>query len=226
MRRQSIPELLDSDAGMPAEIAASLEDLRWFNRHFGGLSTTASLLLRVAKRLGFPPVLSYLDVAGASADGIAHAAPHLRAHGTDLRVIVMDRSRMHLADDGARQSAIRICGDALALPFAEASFDVVGSSLFLHHLEPQEVVRFYGDALRVCRYAVIANDLVRSRWHHGLALAGRPFYRSRLTRHDAPVSVLRAYTVHEMYSLLKQSQASSIEMSRHYLFRFGAVVWK
>ena len=44
MKRAMVPELLDSDAGTPEEIKASITDLRMFNRRFGGIRTTRSLL--------------------------------------------------------------------------------------------------------------------------------------------------------------------------------------
>jgi hypothetical protein len=226
MRRQLIPELLDSDSGTPDEIAGSLRDLRWVNRYFGGLSTTASLLQKIAHELNYPHVLSYLDVAGASADGPARCAHVLRSSGTELRTTVLDRSPTHFGFNGIPNAFTNVCGDALALPFASGSFDVVGTSLFLHHLEPEEVISFLRNALDVCRSAVVINDLERNWLHYSLAMAGRPLYRSRITRHDAPASVLRAYTKAEMRSLLTQTPAARIEISRHYLFRIGAVIWK
>ena len=53
-----------------------------------------------------------------------------------------------------------VAGDALALPFRDASFDLLSSTLFAHHLSPQELVQFVDEALRVCRVAVLINDLV------------------------------------------------------------------
>ena len=54
------------------------------------------------------------------------------------------------------------------------------------------------EGLRVCRVAVLINDLVRDGLHLSLVYAGLPLYRSRLTRHDAPASVRQAYTPAEM----------------------------
>jgi ubiquinone/menaquinone biosynthesis C-methylase UbiE len=225
MQRITTPELLDTDAGTPSEVASSLADLRWFNRYFGGLSTTYNLLHRVVRALRFPASLSYLDVAGASADGASFAAERLHRVRTELHITVLDRSPVHLSS-GRPGTAALVCGDALALPFADRSVDVVGSSLFLHHLDPQELSAFIREALRVARSAVIVNDLSRSRLHYAFAVAGRPLYRSRLTRHDAPVSVQRAYTPAEMHVLLQQIPCARIEITRHYFFRLGVILWK
>jgi hypothetical protein len=119
-----------------------------------------------------------------------------------------------------------VVGDALALPFSDASFDLVSCSLFAHHLEPAELPRFVREGLRVCRLALLINDLIRHPLHLLLVYAGLPLYRSRLTRHDAVASVRRAYTVDEMRALLAGAAASHLEFSRHYLFRMGVLVWK
>ena len=120
----------------------------------------------------------------------------------------------------------RVAGDALRLPFASASFDMVGCNLFVHHLEPGDVVRFLNEALRVARFAVIASDLRRNLFHWAVAYAGRVTYRSRLTRNDAPASVRRAYTPAEISALAAKTAAASFEISPYYFQRFGLALWK
>jgi len=220
MKRTITPELLDTDSGSPAEITGSLADLRMFNRWFGGISTTTYLLRRIARRAGTKE-LSLLDVASASGDVPAQVARRLAREGVSVEFLVLDRSPSHL--NGTRRA---VSGDALALPFRDGSFDVVSSGLFVHHLEPGELVRFVNDSLRVARVAAVVNDLRRSPAHLALAYAGFPLYRSRLTRHDAPASVRRAYTREELCDLLQATSAASVEMSNHYLCRMGAVAWK
>ncbi len=233
MKRTVTPELLDSDAGTPEEVAASLEDLRWLNRYFGGLRTTTQLLARVADKTGASK-LKYLDVASATGDGAMAAQNYLAKRGIQLETTLLDRAVSHLSlardtGSGARSlplTAAAVSGDALQLPFADSSFDVVGSSLFTHHLEPVDVVRFVAEALRVARVAVVINDLRRG-WLHWLAArAGGLIYNSRITRADAPASVRRAYTQKEMLAMARKTGAADIEVSSHYFYRIGLVVWK
>jgi hypothetical protein len=103
---------------------------------------------------------------------------------------------------------------------------VVGSSLFVHHLEPEELHRFAREALRVARHAFVINDLVRHPLHLALALAGRPIYRSRITRHDAPASVRRAYTIDEVRRILQDTGAAQVSVQTFYLYRMGVIAWK
>jgi ubiquinone/menaquinone biosynthesis C-methylase UbiE len=219
MKRAVTPELLDTDSGSPAEIADSLADLRMVNRWFGGASTMCDLVRKIARSTG-KKQLSLLDVGGASGDISAWVAGTLARQGIRVDVVILDRSAAHL--NGTRRA---VAGEALDLPFADDSFDLVGSSLLVHHLEPGEVVRFLNESLRVARIAALINDLRRSPAHLALTYAGFALYRSRLTRHDAPASVRRAYTVKEMRKLLQSTRAAGIEIRKHYLCRMGVIVW-
>jgi len=221
MKRCTIPELLDSDAGTPSEIAASLSDLNGINRRFGGIATTQSLVEHVARELGAKS-LSLLEVAAGAGAVPEAVAAAMAERGIRMEVTLLDRAASHLTNGNPRT----VAGDALALPFSDNSFDLVSCSLFVHHLAPDGVVRFLNEGLRVCRTAVLINDLIRHTAHLGLVYAGMPLYRSRLTRHDAPASVRQAYTVNEMEQMLRQSKAARVEITRHFLFRMGVVAWK
>ncbi len=225
MLRFPSTELLDSDAGTPEEIAASLRDLRRINRWFGGISTMAWLLRRVAQATGARK-LAFLDVAGGSGDIAQELQVNLQYFGVRLGSVVLDRSWSHLQHQPGTGPVRRVVGDAASLPFADNSFDVVGSSLFAHHLAPEAVVGFVNEGLRVASRAVLINDLRRSRLHLALVYAGMPLYRSRLTRNDGPASVRQAYTMGELAGLLRRTSAARFEIHSHYLCRMGAIVWK
>jgi SAM-dependent methyltransferase len=181
----------------------------------------SSVLQRVAQQRGLKE-LSWVDVAGSEGFVAMQTRKALARRGTIVHPVVLDRAPTHM--DGQLPA---VCGDALALPFADDSFDVVGCSLFAHHLEPDELVRFAREGLRVARHAFLIHDLVRHPAHLALSYLGFPLYRSRLTRHDAPASVRRAYTAEEIQDILGRVESrASIEVYRFYLFRMGVIVWK
>jgi len=226
VRRTVIPELLDSDAGTPGEIQASLADLRLINRWFGGTSTTAALVQRVIREVS-DRKLSLLDVGAGSGDIPIAVARQLQQRGIELEVTLLDRAVTHLPAAAGNASGLRMAiGDAFALPFRDCSFDLVACALFIHHLDPDEAVRFLNEALRVARVAVLINDLRRSRVHLVAVYAGWLLYRSRLTRHDGPASVRRAYTRVELAHVLRRTGAAKVKIFNHYLFRMGAIAWK
>jgi hypothetical protein len=58
-----------------------------------------------------------------------------------------------------------------------------------------------------------------------LVYAGFPLMRSYVSRVDGVASVRRAYVPEEVKQILS-SHNRKIEISRHYLFRMGVIVWK
>jgi len=220
MKRVPTAELLDTDDGTPEEIAGSLADLRMINRRFGGRETTRRMVEKVALGTNRNS-LSLLEVAAGSGDVPRGTRDMLGARGIRLEITLLDRIASHVGKGGRS-----IGGDALALPFGDGSFDLVGCGLFAHHLSPEQVIGFVDEGLRVCRCAVLINDLVRHPLHLAMVYAATPLYRSRLTRHDAPASVRQAYTLEEMRDILRQTSAARVEIERYYLFRMGVIAWK
>ena len=222
MQRITTQELLDSDDCPPLEAAASLRDLSRINRWFGGVATTRKLIERVARATGRKH-FSVLEVAAGFGEVPKAAAQQLARKGITLDVTHLDRVPSHLLP-GNRA----VVADALALPFADASFDLISSSLFAHHLEPAELSRFAAEALRVSRHAVLINDLIRHPLHLALVYAGFPLMRSYVSRFDGVASVRRAYVPDEMRLILSNGDgvAGRIEISHHYLFRMGVIAWK
>jgi SAM-dependent methyltransferase len=221
MKREVIAELLDDDLGTPKEIADSLADLRHINNWFGGTATTARLLRRVARETDRTE-LSLLEIGAGLGDVPLAARRALARDGIDLRVTLLDRLWSHLPGNGTPA----VSGDAMRLPFCDDAFDVVSCSLFAHHFEPDTLPLLVKEAMRVAKRAVLINDLIRGRLHIALVYLGLPLFASRITWHDAPASVRRAYTIDEMKSLLAGVPAKRVELSRHFLYRVGVLLWK
>lgn len=221
MERVDSEEILDSDQCPAPDRDTSLRDLCRINRWFGGVATTRSMIARVASVSG-QRHFSVLEVASGFGEVPRAAASQLAKNGITLDITDLDRMGSHL-----RRGHRALAADALALPFRDASFDLVSCSLFAHHLSPDDLSRFAEEAARVSRYAVLINDLIRHPLHLALVYAGFPLMRSYVSRVDGVASVRRAYTPDEVRQILKgMESANNIEISTHYLFRMGVIVWK
>jgi SAM-dependent methyltransferase len=92
-----------------------------------------------------------------------------------------------------------VCGDALHLPFADNSVDVVMCSQVLHHFNDREALTLLREMNRVARCRVIVSDLRRS-WFSaaGLWLVSFPLRFHAVSRHDGVVSVMRGFKTGEL----------------------------
>lgn len=222
MKRRPTLELLDTDSGTAKEVEGSLRDLQSFNQRLGGVSTTRDLIQAVARRTGRTH-FSLLEIAAGTGFVPTQAGRDLSNEGLKVDITLLDRARTHLPRNG---SVHKVAADALSIPFSNSAFDLVSCTLFLHHLSPDDVLKFARESLRVSRLAVLVNDLVRHPLHLALAYAGVPIYRSRITRNDAPASVKQAYTSEEMTGFFRSAGAATVETQKHFLFRMGVIAWK
>ena len=221
MQRIDSEEILESDQCPAPERDTSLRDLCRMNRWFGGVGTTRTLIERVSSFTGRQH-FSVLEVAAGFGEVPRAAASQLAKKRISLEITDLDRMGSHL-----RRGHRAVIADALALPFTDNSFDLVACSLFAHHLPPRDLARFGEEASRVARIAVLINDLIRHPLHLALVYAGFPLMRSYVSRVDGVASVRRAYTPDEVHQILRRTQAAErIEISTHYLFRMGVIVWK
>jgi len=160
-----------------------------------------------------------LDIGAGSTD-IVDALPHLQAIALDFKID-------HLLYDRAHSRAKRVVGDARALPFRANAVDVVTSSHFFHHFSPDENAAILTESLRVSKIGVAVNDTRRHylpylfvRLIAALHLVGR------ITRSDAPGSVLRGYTIAEARAIADRVPAAKRNVVKFMPFRFGILLWK
>ena len=87
-----------------------------------------------------------------------------------------------------------------------ADYDVIGSSLFLHHLTNVDAVRVLKQMAIATRHSVFINDLVRNRRGYLLArFVSRVLTRSPIVHSDGPDSVAGAFTTKELREMADQA---------------------
>jgi SAM-dependent methyltransferase len=228
VRRREAEELLDRAGHDPAELSANLRDIRTVNRLAGGVATVLHHLPGLLSVIPRGRPVEILDLATGCGDIPLSLVTWANRQGRQLHLTVSDRSPEILAE--ARRTladvpevTFTVC-DARAVPMPERSFDVVLCSLSLHHFAPGEAVQVLREMDRLSRTGFILNDIRRCLTGYVAAWgASRIATRNRLTRHDMPLSILRAYTPDELRALLSQAGIPDATVTTHPLFRMAAV---
>ena len=111
-------------------------------------------------------------------------------------------------------------GDALLPPIRPGSVDVALCSLVLHHLTEEAVVALLGRLAELARLGFVVSDFRRGRlaWA-AVWLVTHAVSRNRMTRHDGPLSVRRAYTPGELKHLAARAQLPDLCWHRAPAFR-------
>lgn len=188
--RVSESEILD---GVPAAAAiTNMRDLARINRYFGGNSLLKKGIQSLARDTRDLRVLDVAAGTGFTARWLERALPGCRVTATDLR-----------ADLLSLGVGPGVAADAVSLPFRDGAFDIVVSTLFLHHLDERQLVAAITEMLRVSRRGVVAIDLMRHPIaFHFLHWSNPLFHWHWITRVDGSRSVQAAFQRGELQGLL------------------------
>ena len=111
-------------------------------------------------------------------------------------------------------------GDALRLPFADDSIDIVMCSQVLHHFREDDARRLIAEMNRVARTRVVISDLRRSLIAAGgLWLASFLLNFHSVSRHDGVVSIMRGFLPDELAQLVKSVTSREEVVRRRPAFR-------
>ena len=207
---RDVPELLDEPGrATPQDLAGTLRDIRRAN--IFGLGTWVVLRHLNSLLRDYDPrdTVRILDLATGSGDIPEEVCRWARRRGWHVEIVLTDISeeivrvaRKRIERAGFGESVSFVACDATSVPFADRSFDVTICSLAFHHLGPDQAVTALREMKRVSRVGYIVNDIYRSQgaWYVAWLLT-RLTTGNRLTRHDGPASVLRAFTPRELFAI-------------------------
>ena len=192
-------EFFDDPALDPALALRSLEDIERCNRLFGGTSAVLAELrplLAAARRRRAS--LTLLDVGTGAGDIPLRVRREGERCGVDIATIGLEVSVV-LAKACRPRVREAIAGDALALPFADHSVDIVICAQVLHHFDERKARTLLAELHRVARVRVIVSELRRT-WAAagGVWLASWALGFHSVSRHDGVVSVLRGFRAREL----------------------------
>lgn len=203
--RRRDAEILDDPDADPALALRSLRDVALANAFFGGKRAVVREVGVTIASLPRGSRCSLLDV-GTGIGDIPRAAQRQGARrGIAVETIGLELS-VAIAQASAARCTHAVAADALALPFASGSIDIVTCSQVLHHFDGAPAAQLLRECTRVARLAVIIGDLRRSwiaiagLWAGSYLLGFHP-----VSRHDGIVSIRRGYTLDELQALVQSS---------------------
>jgi SAM-dependent methyltransferase len=227
-RRSGEPELLDIEQADPGAIEACLRDLEWINRWTAAYRVTLRWLAQLCRETRPARPLTILDVGCGRGDMLRRIWAWGRKQGLELRLIGVDRNPRATAAAAAatpHEAPIRyLTADVFALPH-DPPIDVVLSALFAHHLDDARLVRFLRWMEARARLGWLINDLHRHPLPYVVARGGAPLLRMHaFVRHDAPLSVARAFDRRDWFRLLQAADLAPPATTIRWRFPFRFAV--
>jgi 2-polyprenyl-3-methyl-5-hydroxy-6-metoxy-1,4-benzoquinol methylase len=216
----------DLDPDQHRNALRGLQRINWVSGSAGIL--WPSIYQLAAQANGEP--LRVLDVACGAGDlsialfrRAARAGFSLRLEATDISSRALEHAQKRAEAAGARVHFFQL--DALAGDFP-SDYDVVFSSLFLHHLNEEQAVNLLQRMARSARRMILINDLARS-WLGWTAacLVTRLLTTSDVVQTDGPLSVEGAFTPEEALALAHRAGLRGASVVRRWPFRF-LLTWR
>jgi SAM-dependent methyltransferase len=209
-----LPEWMDEPCSYE-DFRACLIDLGQVNRLTLSYRPTLAFLDRIASAKP-GKALSILDVGSGGGDMLRCVERWAKRRGIRVELTGIDLNPY--AARAARElspakSAIQWkTGDAFA--FTEP-VDVVLSSLFTHHLEEPEIVRFLAWSEAVAGRGWFVNDLCREATPYKLfGLVARVMRWHRFVQHDGPVSFRRSFREDDWERMLLAAGVAGARVAR------------
>ncbi len=216
-------EFIDTGDYTPEEYDCCLKELRLINRYAGDIWALNNSLLKEIKQQNLRE-FSVLDVGAGSGEFLRVMADFARKEKREAKLFGVElnelsaNSMRHESSAYSEISAIR--ANVFSLPFADNSFDYVICSLFTHHFKDEPVVEILREFNRVSKRKFFVIDLHRHRIAYFLyTTIGKIFLKSRLTRHDGALSILRGFKPNEFNQLALEAELAEFKVKRHFPFR-------
>jgi 2-polyprenyl-3-methyl-5-hydroxy-6-metoxy-1,4-benzoquinol methylase len=209
---------MDDPALSDHEHIRALRGLRRINAISGTTGAIWRPIARLVRQQNLDRI-RILDIGCGGGDLVFALAAKARRRKIDLDIAGCDMSpraveiaRSRTGSDRSGVHFFRL--NALADPWPE-EYDVVVSSLLLHHLSHDEIVGFLKRAAGAARRMMVMSDLRRTRTGLLLAQIGtRVLSRSRVVHHDGPQSVRGALTVQELRRATNEAGLSDASITR------------
>lgn len=202
-----------------------LEFIGWLNQRFGSHRQIRRFLQDHIPSDKTHP-LEILDCATGYGDIPRLVSGELQSRRIPHQITATDVNPLTLkiAREATQDGGIRFrMEDIFQLPFENDSFDWVFCHMALHHFSIEEAVKAVREMWRVCRGILFCTDILRC--DEGLLSA---FLVSRLTRnpvsrHDAVLSIRRAFDPEEFRGIFQQAGIGTGLYHRALFFRQGMI---
>jgi ubiquinone/menaquinone biosynthesis C-methylase UbiE len=219
------PELMDLPNQDEKALRSDLQHLARLNRTFGGKKAVETVFHALADKTRS---LLLVDLAAGYSDHGRNLIRRAKARRHEVTVVAVDLQfqTLQIAREAtpAAEKIFFVQADARRLPFRNQAADLAFCSLALHHFAEKDALSVLREMARIGRHGTACVDLVRSRLAaFCIWLLTTFIVRDPMVRHDARLSVRRAFTDAEMKSLAHRAGWPNLKQIRFFWFQQAIV---
>lgn len=224
--RSSQPELMDKEDIAPQLLYKNLGELDVLNRYLHGHAVS----LEGIKQLIVDKQKMYhiVDLGCGSGDVLKyiarwarHNAFQVQLTGVDKNADAIDYLQMNCS---AYPEIKGVTSDYKDYLKSVPNVDIIHCALFCHHLNDEQLLELFTSVKSTASHGLVINDLQRNPVAYYCAwIMTRLLNGTTLSKHDGPVSVLRAFTRPELQKLLIEAGIRVFSIQTRWAFRYLVV---
>ncbi|WP_411894025.1 methyltransferase domain-containing protein [Winogradskyella sp. A2] len=211
--RSTAIELMD-DFSMKGELLRdTLDKLGKINKWLGGNHVTLDGLKQLLKNQPKEKIYTIIDLGCGHGDILRLVAEYGRKQDYSFNLIGVDANQdaidyaVELSEDYDELSFKNL--DIFSEEFQRLDYDIVLSTLFLHHFNQDEIHKLLNTTMSKAKHGIVVNDLHRSKIAYGLFKLLGLVISNHMIVQDGLISILRAFKRKELESISKQLNLKS-----------------
>ena len=201
----------------------ALDKLAKINQWLGGNKVTINGLERALNNLDKSKMITIIDLGCGGGDILRDVSRFGKQNGHNFQLIGIDANvntvkyAQSLSEkfDNIQFKAI----DIFSKEFKQLDYDLVLSTLFLHHFKEKELVEFLKPVLEKAELGIIVNDLHRHKLAYYLFKLLCTTIKNKTIVEDGLTSVLRGFKRKELEDISQQLNAN-YQLQWKWAFRF------
>lgn len=216
-------EIMDDFTLAGKALRVNLDILASINKWLGGNQVSLSGIQKLIKDFPKDKELVIVDLGCGNGDMLRRVSKLGKKLGYKFKLMGIDANNdsvqyaklLSLGFDNVNYCRMNIFSDE----FKKLNYDIALSTLFLHHLDDQEIIDKLSLLIDQANIGIVINDLHRSKLAYFLFNIISFFINNKIIRNDGLVSIRRGFKKRELETFAKQLQVKS-DITWKWAFRY------
>lgn len=227
--RSNLQELMDFPIEAKEELFLNLRELETINRLTGGpqhgFSAIKKLILESTKQ-----EIHIVDIGFGAGDMLLYLLKNQHQFNTKIKLTGVDIMPETLEYIQKHHSELLNEVDFQICDFNDwfaknPQVDIISANLFCHHLTDEQFAIFVTLCQKHATVGTVINDLSRAPIaYYGIKILTKLFSKSRFTRNDAPISVLRGFRINELEPFFQKNGIKNFKITWKWAFKIIMVI--
>ena len=229
--RTNATEVMDDFAMEGEMLREALDKIAKINQFLGGNKLTLQGVQNLISKRIPNEALVIVDIGCGNGDMLRTLADYADENDLNFKLIGIDANPFtinYASDLSSHYPNISYqCDDIFDTDFKTLKYDIVLSTLTLHHFKDDEIIKLMNIFFKNASIGIVINDLHRSaisyRLFQGLCFI---FRLNVISREDGLISILRGFKKKELMAFSKKLNLNKYTIDWKWAFRYQWVIQK